>query len=235
MTSKELPRRPNLDQYRKQAKDLLKSHKAGDPDALSRIRHYHPLFKKTRPLTDGSPFRLSDALWVIAREYGFESWPKFAARVRHLGALEATTSPREMPVFAMDLDVDTDELSCALTRDGRRAITAAPGQPVRMWDVETGGLAKVFDARSMTAAGIGWSRDERSCFFGTEDGAVQLWDVERDRCSHILTGHRGFVRCVALSSEGRRALSASGSRRDPAIRLWDELRASDGRAWRWRL
>jgi len=221
MTAKQLPARPDLEQYRKQAKDLLKSFQAGDPDALSRIRQSHPRFKKTGSPIQGSFFKLSDAQWVIAREYGFESWPKFAARVRHLAAQEATTSPREMPVFAIDLDVKTDELSCAFTRDGRRAITAAPGQPVRVWNVETGRIVTAFDARSVTAAGIGWSPDERHVFFGTEDGAVQIWDVERDRCSHILEGHGGFVRCVALSSDGRRALSASGSRRDPAIRLWD--------------
>jgi WD40 repeat protein len=221
MTAKELPARPNLEQYRKQAKDLLKKYQLSDPDALSRIWQYHPEFKKAGSLIPSISFQLSDAQWVIAREYGFESWPKFAARVRHLAAVAATTSPREMPIFAIDLDVQTDELSCALTRDGRRAITAAPGQPVRVWEVETGRIVKVFDARSVTAAGIGWSPDEHSCFFGTEDGAVHLCDVERDRCSHIFDGHRGFVRCVALSSDGRRALSASGSRRDPAIRLWD--------------
>ncbi len=235
MTAKELPSRPNLDQYRKQAKDLLKSFHAGDPGALSLIRQYHPQFKKTGSEIHGSALQLSDAQWVIAREYGFESWPKFAARVRDLAAQEPSASPRAMPVFAIDLDVKTDELSCTLTRDGRRAITAAPGQPVRVWDVETGRVVRAFDARSVAAAGIGWSVDERQVFFGTEDGAVQLWDVERDRRSHLLDGHRGYVRCVALSSDGRRALSASGSRRDPAIRLWDveserSVRILDGHA-----
>ena len=109
---------------------LLESYRAGDPDALCGIQHHHPQFKNTPALSEDS-FQLSDAQWVIAREYGLESWPAFAARVRHLEAA-GSTSPREMPVFAIDLDVETDELSCALTREGRRAITAAPGQTVRI-------------------------------------------------------------------------------------------------------
>ena len=70
MTAKQLPARPDLEQYRKQAKDLLKSFQAGDPDALSRIRQSHPRFKKTGSPIQGSFFKLSDAQWVIAREYG---------------------------------------------------------------------------------------------------------------------------------------------------------------------
>ena len=52
------------------------------------------------------------------------SWPAFAARVRHLEAA-GSTSPREMLVVLQSIsDVETDELSCALTREERRAITA---------------------------------------------------------------------------------------------------------------
>lgn len=74
---RQLPPRPNLDQLRHQAKDLLKSHKAGDPDAIERIRQSHP-----RSLN--APLRLSDAQLVIAREYGFESWPKLKAAVEEI-------------------------------------------------------------------------------------------------------------------------------------------------------
>jgi ankyrin repeat protein len=62
MNIKPLPARPNLEQYRKQAKDLV---------------------KKTSS-------KLSDAQFVLAREHGFESWPKFA---KHVEALAAKTSP----------------------------------------------------------------------------------------------------------------------------------------------
>ena len=69
-----LPQRPNLENYKKIAKSLVKSAKAGDVDALSDFAR--------RQLADHPT--LTKAQFVIARTYGFESWPKFA---RHLEAL----------------------------------------------------------------------------------------------------------------------------------------------------
>src|SRR5256886_5103557 len=40
-----LPPRPNLEQLRKQAKDLLKSLKSGDPEAIKRIQENHPRWR----------------------------------------------------------------------------------------------------------------------------------------------------------------------------------------------
>ena len=42
MAAKTLPPRPNLEQYKKQAKELVKAWKAGDPATLARITEYHP-------------------------------------------------------------------------------------------------------------------------------------------------------------------------------------------------
>jgi ankyrin repeat protein len=78
MDAKELPAQPSLEQYKKQAKDLLKAHNAGRPEAAQRIRDHHPHADK---LTKAA---LADAQIVIAREHGFESWPKFA---KHVAAL----------------------------------------------------------------------------------------------------------------------------------------------------
>lgn len=85
---RELPARPNLEQLKNQAKDLLNSCKQGASDALERIREYHPRWSKAADevLPHGAPargpkLRLSDAQVVIAREYGFASWPKLKEHV----------------------------------------------------------------------------------------------------------------------------------------------------------
>jgi len=62
-----LPVRPDLDQYRTQAKELLAACQAGDPEALARVADH-------RSRSDG-PI-LSDAQLTLAREHGFDSWPK---------------------------------------------------------------------------------------------------------------------------------------------------------------
>lgn len=83
--NKQLPARPNLEQYRKQAKDLLAAHRAAEPSALERIKQHHPTLHK-HPLAEifAAPFALTDAQLILAREHNFESWPKFAAHIETL-------------------------------------------------------------------------------------------------------------------------------------------------------
>src|SRR3984957_509516 len=100
MPDRELPARPNLEQYKKQAKDLVKSFALGNLDSLALIKRYHPRFH-TLPDADiqKAPFALTDAQLVIAREHGFESWPKFA---RHVETVILTRSVASLadPVVA---------------------------------------------------------------------------------------------------------------------------------------
>ena len=64
-----LPAHPNLDQLRHQAKDLLRSAKTGDSDALAQSQAV------SEQLT------LASAQLAVARAYGFASWPKLKAEV----------------------------------------------------------------------------------------------------------------------------------------------------------
>lgn len=83
--SKPLPLRPSLEQLKNQAKDLLKSCKSADPDALQRVREHHPKFSR-RPASGihAATLTLSDAQLVIAREYGFSTWAGLKQRVTSL-------------------------------------------------------------------------------------------------------------------------------------------------------
>jgi len=72
--SRILPPRPNLEHLKAQAKVLLRSLEEGSSDAIQR----HRAFAST---TLSSSPKLADAQFVIAREYGFASWPKLKAHV----------------------------------------------------------------------------------------------------------------------------------------------------------
>jgi ankyrin repeat protein len=63
-----LPPKPSLAQLRKQAKELLKSYCAGKDPAVAEVER----FEQTR---DPANFALADAQRVLARAYGFSSWP----------------------------------------------------------------------------------------------------------------------------------------------------------------
>src|SRR5262245_13115855 len=89
---KSLPSRPSLEQLKNQAKDLLKESKAGDPAALKRFTQHHPNASHTGKALQGEPsFSLSDAQLVIAREYGFASWPQLKDEVESI--LSETNDP----------------------------------------------------------------------------------------------------------------------------------------------
>lgn len=109
MDAKKLPARPSLEQYRKQAKELLKACKTGDPDAIERIKRcHHHSSKSNDPGILRGKFALADAQLVIAREHAFESWPKF---VKHIKALTQEKSPVSQFELAADAIVAGDALA----------------------------------------------------------------------------------------------------------------------------
>ena len=79
-----LPSRPNLDHLKKQAKDLLRACRAGDPAAFARLRLSLPAARgrDDAALAKGD-WRLHDAQSCLAREYGFPSWDALRAYVEH--------------------------------------------------------------------------------------------------------------------------------------------------------
>jgi ankyrin repeat protein len=93
MPDRNLTARPNLEQYKKQAKHLVKSLALGDPQALARIKRHHPRFHKLlEPNLRSASFALTDSQLVIAREHGFESWPKFAHHIETLNLIRSLAS-----------------------------------------------------------------------------------------------------------------------------------------------
>jgi hypothetical protein len=65
---------PNIDQLKRQAKELLEAYRGSSTDAVAEVTAYH---RTATPET----FALHDAEFVLARSYGFESWPKLKAAV----------------------------------------------------------------------------------------------------------------------------------------------------------
>ncbi|HET9369442.1 MAG TPA: ankyrin repeat domain-containing protein [Vicinamibacterales bacterium] len=68
MPARRLPVRPNLDQLKHQAKDLLKAYRRGDADARADVAAFHP--DRVAP----ESAKLADAQLVLARSYEAPSW-----------------------------------------------------------------------------------------------------------------------------------------------------------------
>jgi ankyrin repeat protein len=72
--TRRLPKHPSLEQLRKQAKDLLEQYRAAVPAAVAEVQQF-----ERRP--DPAAFALNDAQRVLARAYGYDSWPRLKAFV----------------------------------------------------------------------------------------------------------------------------------------------------------
>lgn len=65
---------PDIDQLKRQARELLEAYRAQSSGAVTEVSGHH---RTATPET----FALHDAQFVLARSYGFESWPKLKAAV----------------------------------------------------------------------------------------------------------------------------------------------------------
>ncbi len=81
MPVRRLPVRPDLDQLKHQAKDLLRAIHAGDPAAIAELREQHP-----DPL-DPASAKLADAQLVLARSYQASSWTRLVQAVQLVDAI----------------------------------------------------------------------------------------------------------------------------------------------------
>jgi ankyrin repeat protein len=187
MDAKPLPARPSLEQYRKQAKELVKvfrsapSRKSLDSEVapsevVQRVKKHHPRFRDLpEDQIAGTRFALADAQYVIAREHGFRSWPKFA---RHVESLEqasfAAAVGNPVAAFIEAACVPRDGLHSSGTLERAEAILVAHPE-VRSSDIHTaailGDAAAVrrflaHDARHATAKGgpYDWDALTHLCF-----------------------------------------------------------------------
>lgn len=81
MPSRHLPVRPDLDQLRHQAKDLLRAIRAGDTAAVAELKEHHP------DTIDPSSAKLAHAQLVLARSYGAPGWNRLVQSAKLIDAI----------------------------------------------------------------------------------------------------------------------------------------------------
>lgn len=144
-----LPPRPHLDRYRTLARDLQRACASSDPHAvrqwalrwletLARLQAFDPTpspeqlgreaeridrrWRASNDRKDDPPCRLANALFFVAREHGFASWPKFSA---HVKALDDALTPVARFEAAVDAIVRGDAATLRrLLRDDPALVRA---------------------------------------------------------------------------------------------------------------
>eukprot|EP00698_Gefionella_okellyi_P001861 TRINITY_DN11700_c0_g1_i1.p1 TRINITY_DN11700_c0_g1~~TRINITY_DN11700_c0_g1_i1.p1 ORF type:complete len:1302 (+),score=294.95 TRINITY_DN11700_c0_g1_i1:65-3970(+) len=106
-------------------------------------------------------------------------------------------------------------IAAAVGGDGRFAITASDDGSVLVWNMRT---SECFAACTASIFACAMSADSSLALTGSpSDHAVQMWAVETAQRTSSLCGHAGWVRTVALSSDGHVAVSGA---EDYSVKVW---------------
>ena len=169
--SESLPKRPDLDQLRRRAKELRDAARRSDADALARFAQHHPAAGR-------SAVTLAAAQLVVARELGFASWPTLKAALD----LEAAARGETSTLLAAALDGSGPRVAAALARGSdimQRDVRAAAA----LGDVDTARRALALDPSAAVAIDEerGWPPLLYACYSRWHDiepgGAAGLAEV----------------------------------------------------------
>jgi hypothetical protein len=115
----------NLEQQKKQARELLRAVRAGNTEALSRLRRLHGRWAEVDEATARQEVALHDSQFVLAREQGFTSWSKLKAYA------EPSPGAHYTKLFVADVAWITDRVHGLLR--ARQSAGPAALEQIREW------------------------------------------------------------------------------------------------------
>jgi ankyrin repeat protein len=189
---------PDIDQLRRQARELLEAYRAQSPDAVLEVEAYH---RTATPNT----FALHDAQFVLARSYGFESWPKLKAAVE---------------------GVTTKQLYEAVKKGDHRAVRALLARRPEIVDLLPGGPSGS-EIRALHIAVMARDVDMTRLLLeagaNTRDG---IWPNRDATSPRTIAEERGYDEIVALMTahEEKRGARAVNALDDGVRRLGHAMR-----------
>ncbi|HYR86543.1 MAG TPA: TIR domain-containing protein [Terriglobia bacterium] len=121
------------------------------------------------------------------------------------GCLVRTLAGHTRPVYAV-----------AVTADGRRAVSASSDRTLKVWDLASG-----IELLTLTAdtRAVAIMVDGLRAITASDDQALRLWDLQLGRELATLRSHENRVDSLALSGDGRWAVS--GAILEPEVIVWD--------------
>ena len=108
----------------------------------------------------------------------------------------------------------------ALSPDDRIAVSTSNDGTLKAWDFEAGRELRTFHGHTSGSFAIAFTPDGSRVVSGGLDNTLRVWRVATGDELFTLSGHSAVVTDVAVSSDSRFAISASGSG-DGTLRVWD--------------
>jgi hypothetical protein len=180
LADRHFPVRPNLEQLKHQAKDLLRAIQQGEPSALAELKKHHP-----RAITPENA-KLADAQLVLARSYGLPGWPRMATACRMTDA-----------IWRGDIDAVRELVlkDPRLLHDDARGLPSNWGPPMS-YAANIGQNKIIQMLRELGAVDLQHAFD-RACLQGKLDTAQQLYAMGARPEADAVMGP-----CETLSNSG---------------------------------
>ena len=130
----------------------------------------------------------------------------------------------------------------AMTADGRRLVSASEDQTLRVWDLERGAELSCLKGHAQKVLAVAMTPDGRIVISASGDKTLKVWELSTSSPPgsvlsdpgewQTLLGHTSQVNTVAVTADGRLAVSGSS---DKSLKVWDlergvELRSLRGHA-----
>jgi WD40 repeat protein/serine/threonine protein kinase len=109
----------------------------------------------------------------------------------------------------------------AFSADARYLVSGSWEENLlRLWDLETGKELPPFKGHKWGIWCAAFSRDGKFVFSGSGDKTLRKWEIASRKEEYCLKSHSGWVTSLALTPDGRRALTGT-FRDDTTARWWD--------------
>ena len=118
-------------------------------------------------------------------------------------------------------------LAVAVTGDGRRAVSGSEDTTLRVWDLESGEELATLQGHADYVCAVAVTGDgRRAVSGGSWYNTLKVWDISTGLNAGLesgeelatLRGHANWVSAVAVTGDGRRAVSGSW---DNTLKVWD--------------
>ncbi|QRK06707.1 SIR2 family protein [Archangium violaceum] len=107
---------------------------------------------------------------------------------------------------------------CAVTPDGRRVVSSADDNTLKVWELETGRELATLQGHSGPVTGCAVTPDGRRVVSSSDDNTLKVWELETGRELATLQGHSGRVTQCVVTPDGRCVVSSSG---DNTLKVWE--------------
>jgi WD40 repeat protein/predicted Ser/Thr protein kinase len=130
----------------------------------------------------------------------------------------------------------------AISPDGKIIATAGNDPVIRLWDAQTGHLARELSGHTDWVGALAFSPDGETLASGGKDRTIRLWNWTDGRARRTLTGLAQAVGALAFSPDGRTLVSGgaelaagignpyerfSPDARNGELKLWDVDRGTE--------